>query len=376
MKNVQRGWAAVARMGGIGDNLIAGSVLRPLKKLGYMTEMITAEPNHVLFQHNPFLDKLSVKKKGDIPEGGEPWQEWFRGRANEYDIFANLSHSGETMHAFFPSQTQFWWRPEMRRRLAGGSYLESTHDIVGVPHEFGPLYFASEEEQQRARVTKAKMGDKVVGWVLSGSRLDKMHPHAPLVVSRIIKELGLPVMTVGAPNERQHNMARTIQEVVKLHNGTTDGLYTAMTVTGSEPGSGMDWPIRRSLAQLMACDLVITPDTGMAWAVAFEQMPKILMVSHASAENIGKHWVNTTVLQADQYRVPCHPCHRLHNSPATCVVSQDGNASACMDDISVECLLMATRAALGSEDARERLNTEWASNVAKVGNGQQRAAAA
>ncbi len=61
------GWAGVARMGGIGDNLLAASALRPLKRMGYKTEMITSPSAQVVFQNNPFLDKLSVKPDGSIP---------------------------------------------------------------------------------------------------------------------------------------------------------------------------------------------------------------------------------------------------------------------------------------------------------------------
>jgi hypothetical protein len=41
--------------------------------MGYMTEIITSEHAHTVFLNNPFLDKLSIKKDGDIP-GGADWQ--------------------------------------------------------------------------------------------------------------------------------------------------------------------------------------------------------------------------------------------------------------------------------------------------------------
>ena len=54
-------WACVARLGGLGDNLIAASVLAPLKRMGYMVEVMCSAPNHVVFHRNPHIDKLSVK---------------------------------------------------------------------------------------------------------------------------------------------------------------------------------------------------------------------------------------------------------------------------------------------------------------------------
>lgn len=362
--NRAKRWAGIARLGGIGDNLIAASVLAPLKRMGYMVDVITSEPNHVVFHHNPHIDKLSVKKK-DIPEGGDnEWQKWFRAREGEYDLFVNLSHSCEAHHSFFPTMSQFWWPQEYRRKLAGGSYLETAHDIVGVPHEFGPLYFTSEEERARALEVKKRMGPSVIGWVIAGSRIDKLHPYTAMAIGRIIKELNIPVMMVGAPNDRQLSSAQAVQDHILRQNGSLEGLHTAITMPNTEKGGHQNWPIRRSIAQLYACDLVITPDTGLAWAVAMEFMPKILMVSHASAENISKHWVNTLTLKADQDRVPCHPCHRLHNDPSTCVPTKDGvNAASCMADISVECILDAVQASLTQKFLLMR---KWSSNVAAV----------
>jgi ADP-heptose:LPS heptosyltransferase len=372
-----KGWAGVCRLGGIGDDLIAASVLRPLKKTGYMVDMITSPPNHVLFHNNPFIDKLSVKREHDLPQGDQMlWQKWFESRAAEYDIFANLSHSCEALHAFFPHQTQFWWRAEYRRKLCAGSYIETVHDIVGVPYEFGSVFFPTEQERERAAEKKAEMGGKVIGWVIAGSRIDKMYPYSPMVIGRLIKELGYAVLMVGAPDPRQAQASEQIMDHIAQQNGDANGLYRAMTQEGFDPGGNFDWPVRRSLSQLLACDLVITPDTGAAWAVAFEPTPKIIMVSHASVDNITRHNVNTIALSADPDRVPCFSCHRLHNDPSTCVPNKDGNAAACLSDLSVELIVTAAKAALGNGSSLARLRSEWASNVtlqqfpAKMGTSQ------
>src|ERR1035437_9703076 len=169
------GWACIARMGGIGDNLIASSVLRPLKRMGYKTEVITSESASTVFLNNPFIDKLSVKSDGDIP-GGEAWQQWFATRAKEYDIFANFSHSCEQRHALQVNSTAFWWRPEYRRKICAGSYLQTVHDIVGVPYDFGPLFFPTEEEQDRSVKTRdEQIKGQYLAWVISGSRIDKTY---------------------------------------------------------------------------------------------------------------------------------------------------------------------------------------------------------
>ena len=333
-------WAAVARLGGVGDNLITASVLRPLKSLGYQVEVITTEKDtHTVFLNNPFIDKLSLKGDGDIPGGGD-WQKWFVGRAKEYAVFANLSHSCEYRHALFPDQTQFWWPQDYRRKLCAGSYLETVHDIVGVPHEFGPLFFPTDEELERATRTRdEQIGGRYLAWVISGSRIDKIYPYAAMAVGRIIKELNIPVVMIGV-GDKQFDMAKQMKDHIARQNGTEDMLHLALSPSNADPGGAQHWSIRRSLTQAMTADLVVTPDTGVAWAVAMESTPKIVMISHSSVENITKHWVNTTTLHADPNNVPCWPCHRLHNDIATCTPNKDlGQAAACISDISVQKIL-------------------------------------
>jgi ADP-heptose:LPS heptosyltransferase len=329
-------WAAVVRFGGIGDNLVAGSVLAPLKRMGYMTEVITSEPNHVLFFHNPHLDKLSVKNvERDLPQNDlAAWQKWHVSRSHEYDVYLHASHSMEGRHAVFPSMTSFWWPPEYRRKLCAGSYLETAHDIAQVPYEFGPLFYASEEEKHFALETKKKIG-RFILWVLSGTRIDKVYPYATSAVARIIREVKAPVVLMGGASEKEQSMANAIKDSVSIDNGSRDGLHLAIPNDGGEKC----WPLRTSLSFALCADLVVTPDTGTAWAVALEPMPKIAMVSHASAENITKHWVNTITLHADQDRVPCWPCHRLHEDPSTCVPNKENNGAACISDITVQKLV-------------------------------------
>jgi ADP-heptose:LPS heptosyltransferase len=370
MGGTYKGWAAVARLGGIGDNLIAASVLRPLKKLGYMVEVISAHPNHVVYYNNPYVDKLSVKFKGDLPEGDHmAWLRWFEARKKEYEVFAHMSHTCEALHAFFTGSSQFWWPASMRRKIARGSYLETVHDMAEVPYEFGPLFFPTEEEYDRAAEVRNKIIERhnktIIGWVISGSRIDKIYPSATLAISRIIRELGATVILLGAANEKEISMAESIFQIVEKQNSTKEGILSALTsdVSLTDDGYGGDWPIRRSLTQLQYCDLVVTPDTGLAWSVAFEKVPKVAMVSHASAENITKHWINTITLHADPNRVPCWPCHRLHDGPETCVPNQDNNGASCISDISVECLVTAIKGGLGCQESLSRLKRQWSSSA-------------
>jgi hypothetical protein len=106
------------------------------------------------------------------------------------------------------------------------------------------------------------------------------------------------------------------------------------------------WPLRRVLTQVTLADIVISPDTGPAWAVSMMPMLKIMLLSHAGIDSITKHWHNTVTLHADQARVPCWPCHLLHDSKESCQrVSGNGSdvGAACISDIGVEEVLGVIR---------------------------------
>ena len=340
-------WALVARLGGIGDNLIASSVL-PLLAETHNVEVMAQEPQHVVFENNPHIAKLTVRKPGDLPADGNHWQQWFAHRGREYDRWFNLSHSCEGVLALLPGQTQFHWPAAWRRKYCGVNYLEYVHDIVGVRHAFDPRFYPTEAETQHASETLDKVRGAggyrhVVGIVLSGSRLDKSWPYMPLLVGKLVRELNVAVVLFGS--EAETKIAKHIQDFVGEYNSGYSGMHAAISPDKVKPS----WPIRRSLTTLQHCDLVISPDTGLAWGVAMEAVPKIMLLSHASPVNITKHWANTLPLFADQKRVDCWPCHKLHDTIETCRKAENAEAAACIADISHEEVFVAAKAALRGE---------------------------
>lgn len=343
-------WAGIARFGGIGDNLVAASPLYILKKLGYMTEIITSEPNHVVYLNNPHIDKLSVHvPELDFPQNDMlSWQKYFAGRGRSFDVFGHFSHSMEGRHAKFEQMTDFWQPLEYRRKICAGSYLETAHDIMGVPYVFDRLYYPTDEEIDRAMKTKAEVGGRFVSWILNGSRIDKVYPYCAFIITRLIKELDLTVVIQGG-GEKDYSMAQAIGDHCQLQNSSVKKLELAVSRPGTETGGEKNWPLRRSMALAHVADLVVGPDTGLSWSVAFEPMPKVIMVSHTSVENITKHWRNTVTLHADPERVPCWPCHRLHNTKDTCVENKEKNGAACISDISVETIFETIKAKLNSD---------------------------
>lgn len=338
-----KGWAGFARMGGVGDNLIAASACQPLHELGYKVEVISQEPMAELFENNPYIDKLSIYKHDDWPKDLNAWQQWFAMRAKEYDRFVNLSHTGEALHAAFPTMTQFWWPEHFRRKLYAGSYLETVHDLLQLepPYKFGRLFWPTAQEIEWTQDVLAKVNHHpIIGWVICGTRIDKVYPYQQQTIARLIKEAGMSVIITGrGPGTADFQIADEIIKMVEAQNGSTDGIYHI----GQGPPTHPPTKLRNVLTLLQHCDLVIGPDTGPMWAVATEPLPKVLLHSHASVENITKHWVNTASLHADPKRVSCWPCHRLHSDPSTCRLNQHENGAACISDIKPDTVIATIR---------------------------------
>lgn len=333
-------WASIARFGGLGDNLIASSVLPGLKKRHGNVEVITSDHYGSIFENNPYIDKLSIRKDGDPVWGdGHSWHAWFDSRSKEYAFFANLSHSCEATGVFLKIQTQFWWSHEVRRKLCSKPYLEIVHDVCGIPYdEIAPDFYPSEEEKAQADETTKGIGERFIAWTMSGSRLDKVHPEADTIVARLIKETNTPVVLLGGPG-RDFEFAKAIEKEVKKRNRSTDGLHLALSADAEKP----NWPPRRICTQIQRAAIVVGPDTGPMWAVSMHAMPKILLASHAGPKNITAYWKNTTTLAADPLRVPCFPCHRLHDDYTTCTPNESRSGAACISDISADLVVQTVK---------------------------------
>ncbi len=345
-----RGWAGVVRFGGIGDNMMVTAILPHLKEKYGKVEVISADPQHVIFENNPYVDRLTVKHRDDVPKNDEHHFYWHN-RSKEYAFFADLTHTCEATGALFKSQTQFWWPAEARRKLCGKSYLEIVADVVGAPYEgLEPRFYPTEQERDAALALKERIGGRYVGWVISGSRVDKVWPYAPQAIARVIRELDMPVVLFGA-SQKEFEIAKVIQDRVRDANGDDSGLHLALSPDSTRPS----WPIRRLMTQVQCSDVVVGPDTGLMWGVASESVFKVVLLSHASPINITKHWCNTITLAADPVRVLCWPCHQLHDDIESCQRTsgrKSEGGAACISSITTEQVLRAVKGiiAMGGED--------------------------
>jgi hypothetical protein len=61
--------------------------------------------------------------------------------------------------------------------------------------------------------------------------------------------------------------------------------------------------------------------------VASCDVPKVVFLSHSSAENLTKYWRNTVAIEPTG--IKCHPCHRLHNAFEFCTRDSNTGWAAC-----------------------------------------------
>ena len=323
--------AAVVRYGAWGDALQMTSILPGLKEQGYHVTLYTVPRAWEVVEHEPLIDRVVLQDPDQVPNAWlGPFWEYLRTR---YDRFINLSESVEGTFLAMPGRIQYGWTPEARHMLMNGNYLEFAHKAAGVPYE-RPLsrFVATEEEQKWAKAEKAKIGAApLIMWVLAGSSIHKVWEGIDTVLARIMVAIpGAKVVTVGdercktmieAPWEREPRIVRR---------------------------SG-DMSIRKTLALAQVCDVVIGPETGVMSGVAMEAMPKIILLSHSTVENLTRDWVNTYSLSA---QTGCRGCHKMVYGWDQCVRDDRTGTAQCMANITPDAVWNALCRAIMPEDVK------------------------
>lgn len=302
--------AAVVRYGAFGDQIQASSLYPTLKKQGYHVTVYTIESGYDITKHDPHIDKFIIQGKDQVPNQylGHYWAH----EAKKYDKFINLSESVEGSLLALQGRPMHGWPSELRHKMLNVNYNEITHDIAGLPYDFKQKFYPSDEEKSWAKNEKSKIGGTVILWSLAGSAVHKTWPHLDAALARIlIQHKDVKVVLVGDTlcqllEQGWENEPRIIRR------------------------SGV-WSIRQSLSFAQIADMVIGPETGVLNAVGMENVPKIIMLSHSSEENLTKHWKNTTVLVP---KTKCHPCHLMHYNFDYCHQDEATGTAQCQADIS------------------------------------------
>lgn len=308
---------AIVRYGAWGDVIQMTSILPQLKKEGYHITLYSTPRAWQAIEHEPLIDAVVLQDHEQVPNAwlGPFWSHLKR----KYDRFINLSESVEGSLLAMPDRTEaMWWTTEARHAHMNQNYLEFTHKIAGLPYEGTKMRFVATPAEAKWAKEQAKNsgGAPLIMWVLAGSSVHKVWPYVDAVMAQILAVFPQArVVTVG--DDRCKQMIEPAWEkeprVIKK--------------------SGV-WSIRDTMAFAKECNLVIGPETGVLSSVAMDPMPKIVMLSHSSVENLTRDWVNTHSLFSQQ--TPCYPCHKMIYNWDQCNRHEATGTAHCMAHIPAE----------------------------------------
>lgn len=279
---------AVIRYGAFGDMLQTASILPELKRQGYHVTVYCTPRGIDVVKHDPHIDKFVIQEEDAVPN--KDLMIFFDYLKTRYTKVINLCETVEGIVLPSHDRAHFYWPKEARHRICNQNYVEQQHLVAGVPYTKPEIkFYETEEERKWAIKEKGKAQGRVIGWVLSGSAAHKIWPHVDKVVGDLLNDFDdTTVVFMGGPKEEflqgEWNSTRAWRAVGR-------------------------WPIRHTMAFAKQCDVIVGPETGVLNAMSMEPMPKVLILSHSTVENLSRDWVNTTSLHAD---VHCYPCHQLH----------------------------------------------------------------
>lgn len=328
----------VTRYGAIGDQIIVSSILPALKKQGYYITYNTDDRGKEILAHDPHIDEWWYQAKDFVPNAQlGPYWDTIRAEGR-YDKIINLCESVEGSLLTLPGRLQNVYPDETRRKLFGTvNYLERTHDIADVPHEFASKFYMTDEEKVWAQGVTRKVDAPIIAWALNGSAHHKVYPWVQVVTKWLLERTPCHVFLTGDQ---------------QFGKGLEDGIVNVLKEDGADLTrlhcTSGTWTARECLSFCHYIDCLVGPETGPLNAMAFdEKVGKVIYLSHSSHENLTKHWKNTIVLEPDREKAKCYPCHRLQYNWDYCFQDDVTKASVCASAISPERVFDAIIKSLG-----------------------------
>lgn len=298
--------ACVCRFGGFGDMLQAAVVFPQLKAQGFHVTVMTTPKGKDVIGHDPNVDDWYIVDPDQVPNA-ELTAFWAE-QAKRFDRFVNLSESVEGTLLALPGRVNHSWPHEVRRKRLNLNYHEWTAELAQVPFKPCRLFHPTLDEVMDAEARLDPESFNVL-WALAGSSIHKFTPHQDAVIARMLLEI---------PEARIYLVG---DDACKILEQGWEEEPRVVRLSG-------ELSIRQTLALAQRVDLVIGPETGVLNAVGMEKSPhKVLFLSHSSANNLSKHWVNTQALTPIE--CPCHPCHQLHYGSEFCDTDPETGAARC-----------------------------------------------
>jgi ADP-heptose:LPS heptosyltransferase/SAM-dependent methyltransferase len=311
--------AGVVRYGAIGDMIQTASVCKGLKDQGFHVTLYTSPPGDQVILHDPHIDEIVLQDKDQVPNHllGPFWESLEK----KHQRFVNLSESCERSLLSMKGTSQHAWNPAARHKMMNLNYLEFQHAVGSVPHKPQVRFYATAEEKAWARKERLQFGEFAVLWSLAGSSVHKTWPYIDNVVAALmIHHPGTHVVFVG--DELCQILEAGWDNEPRVHRKS--GKYT----------------VRQTLSLLEEVDCIIGTETGVLNAACSLPVPKIVLLSHSTVENLTRDWTNTHSLVAEN--VTCHgrgkneapACHMLHYGWEHCTKDYD---PACADCVAGTC---------------------------------------
>lgn len=312
--------ACLVRYGAFGDLMQASSVLAGLKSQGYHVTLMTSPPAHEVLAHDPNVDEFYLQDKDQVPnvELGSYWNY----HKKKFDKWVNLSESVERTLLPFVPNTPAIISPAARHRLCNINYLEFQHQIADVPHDPQVHFYATDAERKWARAEKRAMGEFVVVYALNGSSVNKRWAGMDQLIAALLVDFkDLHIVLVGGNDGQileqgwfgwdkdpaKHEDAKKVQTEPRVH---------------CRCGK---WDIRQTYSFLTeSADLVFGPETGVLNCACQLPVPKVVLLSHSTPENLCRDWVNTHAVASEHTVCPgrgnneAPACHLLHYGWDSC----------------------------------------------------------
>lgn len=303
--------AAVVRLGAYGDALWASSLLPHLKRDGAHVTVFTSRPGATVLAADPHVDRIV-----EVPEklfSDEELLLFLRWHSRRFDRFIDLTGVVETRLLPHPNEPAYYWSTAARQREMNRNYLEALHDVAGLPHEFHQRFYATAHERDWARAERRQLAGPVVVIAPTGSGLPKTWPHARRLAELLAK---------------RHVHSLVLGDLRQDFEGVPADYVHVL---------GTALPIRLAFALAQAADAVVGVESSILNAVAMEEVPKVVLLSHSSARNLTQHWRNAYATEVAG--LECHPCHRLHRAFEFCTRDSVTGFAACQAAVSAEQVL-------------------------------------
>ena len=240
----------------------------------------------------------------------------------KYDKFINLSESVEGSFLALAGRAPYFWPKQARHQYMNFNYDEMAHLIADVPRKHKAKFSPTIAERDSMKKLREAIGGRLIMMALSGSSVHKIYPWMDQVIANfMIHTNDVKFVLVGSQTDQFLETPWSKESRVILKSGKLS--------------------VRETMTLAAMCDAVIGPETGILNAVSYENVPKIIFLSHSTVENLTRDWINTQSLFSEG--CPCYPCHKMIYGFKDCTRAAETGVALCMEMIGPDRVIEAIK---------------------------------